>query len=199
MCWFQFHPKLLLGLSVWYKTEEERKISNRRVFQSCPLCLFGLVKAHFICKENFCKCGHTTALQKNFEGRSGISPADLLGQGKTCLTFPPCIWRANWQGCAFASLHKGWPPSFCVLGKNCEGLRRKLSFLILIKSVVIIFTLPSPCYICPCQLCCWTAEETHPASLMSHLILPCPVHQERVMGKESISYTTFSFFLNFLD
>lgn len=114
MSWFRFHLKLLLGLSTWYKTEEGRKISNRRVFQSCPLRGFGLVEAHFICEENFFNCGHTNALQKNFEGHNGISPAALLGQGKTCLTSPPCTWRAKWQGCAFVSLHEGCPPSFCA-------------------------------------------------------------------------------------
>jgi len=175
VCWFQFHPKLCLGLSVCPKREEQRKISNRRVFQSCPLRSFGLVKAHFIWKEDFCICGHTTALQKNFEGHNGISPADFLGQGKTCLTFPPCICRANWQGCASASLHQGWPP-FCVLGENCKGLRTKLSFLVLIQSAAIIFILPSLCYTCPCQLCCRTAEEAHPASLR------CPVSPYPVLS-----------------
>lgn len=105
---------------------------------------------------------------------TGISSADLLGQGKTCLTFPPCIWRAKWQGCAFASSHEGWPPSSRVLGKNCKGLRTKLSFLILIKSVVIIFTLSFLCYTCPCQLSCCIAEEIHPASLRCS-ISSCPV------------------------
>lgn len=151
-CWFQFQPEPLLGLSVWYKTEQERKITNRRVFQSCPFCLFGFVKVHFICTENFCKCGRRTALQKNIEGHNGTWYLSCRRPGprETCLTFPPCIWRPNWQGCAFASSHEGWPPSFCVLGKNCKGLRMKMSFLILIKSVVIIFTFLSLCYTCPC-------------------------------------------------
>lgn len=73
------------------------------------------------------------------------------------------------------SLHEGWPPSFYVLGTTCKGLRTKLRFLMLIRSVVIIFIFSSLSY---------------PTSLSA--LLPCPVGQD-------ISYTTHSLLLNFLD
>lgn len=59
-------------------------------------------------------------LRKNSDGHSGISPAKFLGQGKTYLTLPPCIWRANCQGCGLLpQVRVGLLLCVC-LGKTAE-------------------------------------------------------------------------------